>query len=163
MRYFAYCTLLDLAEMRKFCPGAEPTVVASLSGYRVVFGRYPAGSEGGGCQLEAAPGHEIYGLIYELSADEFDQLDRISGVDRGYYKRVGFIVSTPTRHGIASSPTSFPTSRTVSTDISLCSADSGGRNGAQPTAAYVAELERPCRRRCCRKTRRADRQSRTQP
>jgi len=100
MRYFAYCTLLDLGEMRKFCPGAEPTVVASLSGYRVVFGRYPAGSEGGGCQLEAAPGHEIYGLIYELSADEFNQLDRISGVDRGYYKRVGFIVATPTGSGI---------------------------------------------------------------
>jgi hypothetical protein len=34
MRYFAYCTLLDTAEMRKFCPTAKPAMVARLSGYQ---------------------------------------------------------------------------------------------------------------------------------
>jgi hypothetical protein len=33
MRYFAYCTLLDTAEMREFCPTAKPAMVARLSGY----------------------------------------------------------------------------------------------------------------------------------
>lgn len=87
-RYFAYCTLLDTDEMHKFCPHAESTIVASESGYRVTFARYDSSGPGGGCNLQEAPGHRIYGLVYELSDDEFDQLDRISGVDRGYYRRV---------------------------------------------------------------------------
>ena len=142
MRYFAYCTLLDTNEMQKFCPGAQPTVVASLSGYRVVFGRYLADGDGGGCQLEAAPGHEIYGLIYELSADEFDQLDRISGVDRGYYKRVGFIASTPTGTGIDvftyiipnSAGPFHPTAAYVRPILA-------GARALELPADYVAELE----------------------
>ena len=101
MRYFAYCTLLDTAEMRKFCPTAEPTVVARLSGYRVVFASYGVGIAGGGCNLEAAAGHEILGLVYELSDEEFDELDRISGVDLGYYERVGFTVTAENGDGIS--------------------------------------------------------------
>ncbi len=87
-RYFAYCTLLDTEEMRKFCPNASPTVVARLSGYRVAFAHYGMDDPGGGCNLDEETGHEIYGLVYEMSDEEYDQLDRISGVDRGYYQRV---------------------------------------------------------------------------
>ncbi len=92
-RYFAYCTLLDTEEMRKFCPTASPTVVAHLSGYRVAFAHYGPEETGGGCNLDEAPGHLIHGLVYELSDEEYDELDRISGVDRGYYKRVEFTVT----------------------------------------------------------------------
>jgi hypothetical protein len=113
-----------------------------LSGYRVVFGRYPVGSEGGGCQLEAAPGHEMYGLIYDLSADEFDQLDRISGVDRGYYKRVGFIVATPTGGGIDVFTYVIPDSagpfRPTSAYVRPILA---GAKALKLPAAYVAEME----------------------
>ncbi len=91
-RYFAYCTLLDVDEMRKFCPNARPTVVAQLTGYRVAFAHYGVDQPGGGCNLEVASGHRIYGLVYELSDEEYDELDRISGVDRGYYQRVEFSV-----------------------------------------------------------------------
>ena len=93
-RYFAYCTLLDTDEMRRFCPHAEPTVVARLSGYRVAFAHYGSDQPGGGCNLDADAGHQIYGLVYELSDAEYDELDRISGVDRGYYKRVAFTVTS---------------------------------------------------------------------
>ncbi len=93
-RYFAYCTLLDTAEMKRFCPHAEPTVVARLTGYRVVFDHYGEDQLGGGCNLHEDAGHEIYGLVYDLSDEEFDELDRISGVDRGYYERVPFTVTT---------------------------------------------------------------------
>ena len=64
-----------------------------MTGYRVVFASHGGGSSGGGCNLEAEGDHEILGLIYELSDEEFDQLDRISGVDRGYCQRVGFTVT----------------------------------------------------------------------
>jgi len=124
MRYFAYCTLLDTAEMRKFCPTAEPTVVAQLSGYRVVFASYGVGSTGGGCNLEAEAGHEIWGLIYELSDEEFDELDRISGVDRGYYERVGFTVTADNGDGISAFTYVIPAT--------------GGP--FQPTAAYTRPI-----------------------
>lgn len=93
-RYYAYCTLLDTGEMRKFCPKAAPTVIARLTGYRVAFTYYGPRDIGGGCNLEHAPGHEIYGLVYELSDEEYDELDRISGVDRGYYHRVDLTLTT---------------------------------------------------------------------
>ncbi|MGA7671065.1 MAG: gamma-glutamylcyclotransferase family protein [Nitrolancea sp.] len=91
-RYFAYCTLLDSEEMRRFCPNARPTLVARLGGYRVAFAHYGVDQPGGGCNLEVAPGHQIYGMVYDLSDEEYDELDRISGVDRGYYERVEFTV-----------------------------------------------------------------------
>ncbi len=91
-RYFAYCTLLDTEEMRRFCPNAWPGIVARLNGYRVSFAHYAVDQPGGGCNLEVAPEHRIYGLIYDLSDEEYDELDRISGVDRGYYERVVFTV-----------------------------------------------------------------------
>ena len=93
-RYFAYCTLLDTEEMRRFCPHAKQTVVAQLMGYRVAFAHYGMDQPGGGCNLEAAPGNQICGLVYELSDEEYDELDRISGVDRGYYERVEFTVAS---------------------------------------------------------------------
>jgi gamma-glutamylcyclotransferase (GGCT)/AIG2-like uncharacterized protein YtfP len=93
-RYFAYCTLLDTNEMRKFCPNASPTVVARLNGYRVTFDRYGKDESSGGCNLAEHPGHEIHGLIYELSDEEYDQLDRISGVDRGFYRRIELMLTT---------------------------------------------------------------------
>ncbi len=92
-RYFAYCTLLDTEEMKRFCPNAQPVVVARLSGQRVAFDHYGADQLGGGCNLHEEAGHQLYGLVYDLSDEEFDELDRISGVDRGYYERVPFIVT----------------------------------------------------------------------
>lgn len=85
MLYFGYCTLLDTEEMKKYCPTATPAGVASLSGYKLCFGTY---STGGGCNLEEAAGNEMLGLLYEVTPKELAGLDAISGVDKGYYKRI---------------------------------------------------------------------------
>lgn len=74
--------------MHRFCPQAEPTVIAIATGYRVSFRHYGPDESGGGCNLEEDAGHRIHGLVYELSDAEYDELDRISGVDRDYYRRV---------------------------------------------------------------------------
>lgn len=84
IRYFAYCTLLDVEEMRRFVPEATPTVTARLEGYRVRFAGY---GSGGGCDLERESGHIIYGLVYELTDEQTAQLDDISGVGSGAYRR----------------------------------------------------------------------------
>jgi gamma-glutamylcyclotransferase (GGCT)/AIG2-like uncharacterized protein YtfP len=92
MLYFAYCTLLDVDEMRRYCPSAVPTVVARLPGYRVGFARYSRGDSGGGCNLEEAPGEELVGLLYEMSPAAIETLDSIAGVDKGYYRKIDISV-----------------------------------------------------------------------
>jgi hypothetical protein len=93
MPYFAYCTLLYLDEMRRFCPSATLGLVGRVSGWRVAFAAY-ADRNGGGCTLEPAPARAIYGVLYALSDEEFAQLDTISGVDRGIYERIDVAVTT---------------------------------------------------------------------
>ncbi len=93
MIYFGYCTLLDVEEMGKYCPTAQPIGVARLLGYRPCFATYSAGSVQGGCNLEEAPGHEMWGLLYELTPEALDALDAVAGVDQGYYKKIDVTVT----------------------------------------------------------------------
>ena len=88
MKYFGYCTLLDVAEMAKYCAGAKAVEIGRLKGYRVCFSTYGPGSDAGGCNLEKVEGEEIYGLLYEMTEQEFEALDKIAGVEKGYYKRL---------------------------------------------------------------------------
>jgi gamma-glutamylcyclotransferase (GGCT)/AIG2-like uncharacterized protein YtfP len=92
MRYFAYCTLLDVQEMRRFCPDARPTVTGTVAGWRVGFAAHSA--DGGGCQLVPAPGATIHGLLYDMPGDTLTQLDTISGVPAGLYSRIDVEVTT---------------------------------------------------------------------
>jgi gamma-glutamylcyclotransferase (GGCT)/AIG2-like uncharacterized protein YtfP len=95
MLYFAYCTLLDLNEMHKYCPAALPIGTGRLDEYRLTFATYTPGSTGGGCQLEAETGGEIFGVLYELTDTDVANLDKVSGVDKGYYLQVPVNIETP--------------------------------------------------------------------
>ena len=95
MLYFAYCTLLDLNEMHKYCPAALPVGIGRLDGYRLTFATYMPGSTGGGCQLEAETAGEIFGILYELTDADAANLDKVSGVDKGYYVRLPVDIQTP--------------------------------------------------------------------
>lgn len=92
MRYFAYCTLLDRDEMARFCPNAIPGAVGRVSGWRVEFAAYAP--DRGGCHLVTDPGHDIHGVVYELSDEEMTGLDAISGVPQDFYRRINVEVAT---------------------------------------------------------------------
>lgn len=94
MPYFAYCTLLDNAEMQRFVPTARRGATGQINGQRVVFERHGRNVETGGCNLSAAKGQTVYGVLYDLTDDEFTQLDAISGIDRGLYERFAVQVMT---------------------------------------------------------------------
>jgi hypothetical protein len=94
MLYYAYCTLLDVDEMRKYCPSAEPAGIAQLSGYRVDFATYGAGSSGGGCNLEEADDEIVLGLLYHMSCEAMAALDSVAGVDKGYYEQIDVAVGS---------------------------------------------------------------------
>ena len=92
VRYFAYCTLLDVEEMRRFCADARPEMTGTITGWNVGFARHSA--EGGGCQLLPAPGGTVHGLLYEMPGDALERLDAISGVPTGLYARIDVEVVT---------------------------------------------------------------------
>lgn len=94
MPYFAYCTLLDEAEMRRFVPTARIGAIGQISGQRVAFERHASSLETGGCNLSPADGQTVFGVLYDMTDDEFSQLDTISGVDRGQYQRLAVRVET---------------------------------------------------------------------
>lgn len=98
--YFAYCTLLDRAEMRRFCPNAQPLGVGRITGYRVGFAGYTPDGTRGGCQLLDEPGHDVFGFVYELSDAEAAQLDEISGVGQGFYQRIDVAVEMQADSGV---------------------------------------------------------------
>ncbi|MGD9147334.1 MAG: gamma-glutamylcyclotransferase [Anaerolineae bacterium] len=92
MLYFGYCTLLETATMRQYCPTAAPVGVGSLSGYRLCFETYGPEDQRGGCNLREVAGEEILGVLYELTPEALAALDSISGVDQGHYERIDVTV-----------------------------------------------------------------------
>jgi len=88
MLYFAYCTLLDNEEMKKHCPTAKPQGILRLPGYRLSFATYSPNPSEGGCTLEKVKGHDLYGVLYEVTTQEMEALDLASGHDRGCWKRI---------------------------------------------------------------------------
>ena len=80
MLYFGYCTLLETANMKRYCPTAVPEGVGSLAGYKLCFETYGPDDQRGGCNLKVAEGEETLGVLYELTPEELAGLDKISGV-----------------------------------------------------------------------------------
>jgi gamma-glutamylcyclotransferase (GGCT)/AIG2-like uncharacterized protein YtfP len=140
MRYFAYCTLLDRDEMARFCPNAVPGDVGRVSGWRVEFASYA--SERGGCNLAPEAGHDIHGIIYDLSDEEMTGLDTISGVPQGFYERIDVDVTTEDGHVIPAITYIIPSPagpfRPSETYVRPILA---GAHAVGLPAGYVAELE----------------------
>lgn len=93
MLYFGYCTMLEAAEMHRLCPGSTPLGVYGMAGYRLRFSAFHDAPEQGSCDLEAAPGHHMWGLLYEMVTEEYDALDIMAGVDKGYLSRIDITVT----------------------------------------------------------------------
>lgn len=92
--YFGYGTLLGTAEMQRYCPGAEKVAVASFPGHRLEFWAYDTEAGRVGCHLTEAPGTEAYGVVYRVPDSEMADLDRASGVDRDWFRRLPINVTT---------------------------------------------------------------------
>lgn len=83
--YFAYGTLLELAEIHKYCPSAKPLGVYRLKGYRLGFKACGPDPAKGGCTLVNASDNVMHGILYKMSAADRKNLDKISGVDQGLW------------------------------------------------------------------------------
>jgi gamma-glutamylcyclotransferase (GGCT)/AIG2-like uncharacterized protein YtfP len=71
---------MDPVEMTTACPRHDYVGVAALRGYRLTFDTRE--SEGRGCGVADAiplPGEEVWGVVYQVSADCLRALDRKEG------------------------------------------------------------------------------------
>lgn len=87
MLYFGYCTLLDFASMKRYAPTAKLKGIAYLADSALAFAAYSTDPLRGGCTIADAPNKLLAGALYELTAGEFQDLDAVSGVHEGWYRR----------------------------------------------------------------------------
>lgn len=83
--YFAYGTLLELAEIHRFCPTARALGIYRLKGYRLGFEACGPDPGSGGCTLLVDANNVMYGVLYGMPADERKHLESVSGLDRGLW------------------------------------------------------------------------------
>ena len=76
--YFAYGSNMDSAQMRSRVPDARPLGRVRLAGYR--FRCNKIGRDGSAkANVEVAVGHEVWGVLFELSDEGLVALDRYEG------------------------------------------------------------------------------------
>jgi len=86
-RYFAYGSNMSGEQMRSRCPGANDPLNAVLDDHDWLLNRR------GVATLEPAPGREVHGVLWDVTADDLAALDRWEGVPR-YYRRSTMAVRT---------------------------------------------------------------------
>lgn len=86
--YFAYGSNMSRAifrERRAMHPLAARR--GCLDGHRLCFNLPVGPGERGVANLEVVAGTRTWGVLYLLTGEEFDRLDRTEGVHRGFYRR----------------------------------------------------------------------------
>jgi gamma-glutamylcyclotransferase len=84
--YFAFGSNMDAAQMATRCPGATSLGTATLAAHRLVF-RGPSRKRGGGVlSVDADPSCGVRGVLYEVTTDHLEALDRFEGAPEWYVR-----------------------------------------------------------------------------
>ena len=78
--YFGYGSNIDEQQMKKRCPAAKVVCTCVLSNFKLVERLY--------ADVEEAPGSNVYGLLYEMTPDDFTSLDKYEGYPVRYTRYV---------------------------------------------------------------------------
>lgn len=81
--YFAYGSNLDEDQMRARCPTSRMSFRARLRNHRLDFTYFSTRWLGGSADVLPHSGESVWGVVYELSPEELNQLD---GFERGYVR-----------------------------------------------------------------------------
>ncbi len=85
MRYFAYGSNMSLKRLQYRVPSAKTLGIAVLAGHQLRF--HKIGSDGSGkCNAlhTGKPEHQVFGVLFEISALEKGKLDEAEGLGCGY-------------------------------------------------------------------------------
>ena len=91
--YFAYGSNMDPAQMAERCPGSVALGAARVSGWRLTFTRDSPAWGGGVGHIEADPGSEVWGVLWDLTPEHLAALDVYEGIEIGAYVRDVLTVS----------------------------------------------------------------------
>jgi gamma-glutamylcyclotransferase (GGCT)/AIG2-like uncharacterized protein YtfP len=90
--YFAYGSNLSLAQMRRRCPTAVELGRAALPNHRLVFAGHSEAWGGAVAHVARAPGAKVEGMLYVISEQDLEALDRCEGVPFVYDRVVKTVV-----------------------------------------------------------------------
>lgn len=95
-RYFAYGSNLDEVQLHRRCPGAALVTVGSLPDFHLGFTVRSAGWNAGAADVIESPGEGVWGLVFDLTDENLELLDRFEGHPHQY---VRFIARIDTSQG----------------------------------------------------------------
>lgn len=93
--YFAYGSNMASSQMAERCPGAVSLGIARLPGYRLAFDAWSNRRGGLVADVLPEPGSEVWGVLWEITGEHAEALDRYEGVARGQYRRESVQVDSP--------------------------------------------------------------------
>ncbi len=85
--YFAYGSNMDPKQMASRCPGAMAVGRARLADYELAFVWDSPGWGGGVATVVPSSGREVWGVLWDLTDEHAEALDRYEGVAIGAYVR----------------------------------------------------------------------------
>ena len=85
--YFAYGSNMASSQMADRCPGAVRLGIARLPGYRLAFDAWSNRRGGLVADVLPTPGSDVWGVLWQVTGDHAEALDRYEGVARGQYRR----------------------------------------------------------------------------
>ncbi|MFP6855283.1 MAG: gamma-glutamylcyclotransferase family protein [Opitutales bacterium] len=80
--YFAYGSNMNLDQMAVRCPGSRFLTLVAKRGWRFII------NQRGYVTAVDDPSEQTLGCLWELSDEDWSELDRYEGVSAGYYDRV---------------------------------------------------------------------------
>jgi gamma-glutamylcyclotransferase (GGCT)/AIG2-like uncharacterized protein YtfP len=87
---------MDLAQMSERCPRSKDDFhpfVAKADGWKLWFPRYSDRRQGGVGSLLAAPGDAVWGVVFSITPEDLERLDRSEGVSTGAYRRAQIAIA----------------------------------------------------------------------
>ena len=82
--YFAFGSNLHPPQMAERCPGSRLLHPVVLKGYRLAFSGHSTRWKGGVATIVADPSCEVQGVLYDLTKEDWKNLDRFEGVPTVY-------------------------------------------------------------------------------
>lgn len=86
MNYFAYGSNMDQDQMRERCPNSILIRKAVLKNYKLDFLEYSPRWQGGCADVIPDNKSEVWGLLYEVSKSDIQELDKFEG-NPDFYRR----------------------------------------------------------------------------
>lgn len=91
--YFAYGSNMDPGSMLERCPSAANPTPARLDGFRLEFSVYSDVWAGGAANLEPDEDAHVWGVVWEVGAEDLKRLDTFQGHPT-FYRRERVVVTT---------------------------------------------------------------------